>query len=304
MLREGRLVAFPTETVYGLGADARDDTAIKSIYEAKGRPQDNPLIVHVHDVTAASRIALDMPDIAIALLKRFAPGPVTVVVNRGEGVTPRVSAGLPTVAVRIPAHPVARELLRIAAIPIAAPSANLSGRPSPTRWEAVRDDLGGRIDAILKSGASEVGLESTVVDCTGPVPVVLRIGAVTMEELRASHPDILSHGGRPEASPGTRHPHYAPNAKVVLIDVPAPAATAGYIGYDAPDPGYALERVVGGPKEYARALYDFFRTCDDLGLDRIECLRPREEGLGLALLDRISRAGGRVSPAREGSVDS
>jgi L-threonylcarbamoyladenylate synthase len=304
LIRKGGLVAFPTETVYGVGADARNADAIAAIYQAKGRPGDNPLIVHVHDRAAVEGVAAEIPEAASRLLERFSPGPLTVVLRRGAGVAPLVSAGLDTVAVRIPSHPTAARLLLLSEAPVAAPSANRSGRPSATTWQAVREDLDGRIDAILVGDPSEVGLESTVVDCTGAVPAVLREGAVTLADLQHCLPGVQLGGGRLEASPGTRHPHYAPRARVRLVDRPHPEGQAGYIGTLAPPPGYAAVLVPRGSAEYAHALYEFFRTCDDRGLERIDCLGPPAGGLGPALLDRISRAAAPVAAYREGSVDS
>ena len=290
LLRAGGLVAFPTETVYGLGADARNVAAVEGIFRAKGRPQDNPLIVHVADAAAVAQVTGAAPPSAERLLAAFAPGPITVVVPRGEALAAAVSAGLDTVAVRIPAHPTALALLRAAAIPVAAPSANRSGRPSATRWEAVREELDGRVDAILRGERSEVGIESTVVDCTADPPEILRPGGLSLEKLRTVIPDIRSAGKNHRASPGTRHRHYAPGARVLCVERPQPEATAAYLGLEAPAPGYALERVVPDLETYARELYDFFRTADAAGCREIHCLVPPDEGLGRALRDRLTRA--------------
>ena len=184
-IRRGETVAFPTETVYGLGANALDETAVAKIFAAKGRPADNPLIIHLAEAEQMHTVAREINAAAHNFIEHFFPGALTLVVPKTERVPPNVTAGLATVGVRVPAHELAREFLRACAVPVAAPSANLSGRPSPTTWEAVREDLDGRIACILQGAQTEVGLESTVVDCTGDVPLVLRAGAVTLEQLRA-----------------------------------------------------------------------------------------------------------------------
>ena len=295
VLRRGGLAAFPTETVYGLGAVATDAAAVAAVFAAKGRPSDNPLIVHVADVQSINTIT-DLPDLAVTLLAAFAPGPLTLVLPLVRGgyrnVLPdAVMAGRDTVAVRIPAHAAAQALIR-AAGPLVAPSANRSGRPSPTTWQAVRDDLGGRIDAVLMGAPTAVGLESTVVDVTGAVPVVLRPGAVTLADLRRVAPGAREATEADDAarSPGTRHRHYAPRARVRLVDRPEPAAGAAYIGLDAPPPGYGLAETCATVEAYARATFAFFRRADALGLARIDAQRVPDEGLGRALMDRLRRA--------------
>ena len=283
-------MAIPTETVYGLGADATNPDAVASIFRAKGRPADNPLIVHVYDANQLGQVAERVSLAARRLLEAFAPGPITVVVPRGSAVAPSVSAGLDTVAVRIPDEPLAREVLRLAATPVAAPSANRSGRPSPTTWQAVAADLEGRVDAILRGPRCQVGIESTVVDCTTTPPSILRAGGVSLEQLRDVIPDIAPRGGREAASPGTRHPHYAPEANVRVVRQPEPSSTSAYIGLTAPPSGYGLVEHVDSLQAYAHALYAFFRNADRAGLERIDCQEVLPEGLGVAILDRIRRA--------------
>lgn len=290
VIRSGGLVAFPTETVYGLGADALNPEAVAKIFEAKGRPGDNPLIVHVSSVSDVALVCDELPAAATALLSAFSPGPLTVVVPRAARVPSAVSAGLDTVGVRIPGHPVALALLRAARCPVAAPSANRSGRPSATTWDAVLADLDGRVDAVLRGTRPQVGIESTVVDCTGAIPAVLRAGSVSLEQLREVVPETLARGEQTAASPGTRHPHYAPNATVRVVQEPSPRSTAAYIGWTSPGPGYAMESLVGGAAEYAHALYDFFRQCDRAGVTEIDCQWPSTAGIGRALQDRIRRA--------------
>ena len=292
MLRRGGLAAFPTETVYGLGADATDAFAVAAVFEAKGRPADNPLIVHVADVEAIGTIT-DLTETARALLAAFAPGPLTLVLADTHGALPdAVTAGLETVAVRIPAHETARALIRAAGVPLVAPSANRSGRPSPTTWQAVRDDLGGRIDAVLKGDPTGIGIESTVVDVTGDRPVVLRPGAVTLADLRRVVPATreAEPGDARERSPGTRHRHYAPRALVRLVDRPAPEPGAAFIGLTAPGGGYSLVEVCPDAAAYARAVFSLFRRADALGLARIDAERVPDVGIGRALMDRLGRA--------------
>lgn len=304
-VRDGGCVAFPTETVYGLGADATRAEAVAAIFAAKGRPSDNPLIVHVSDPSLVASVAAEITPSARALLARFSPGPLTVILPRGPSVTASVSAGLPTVGIRVPAHPVARAFLEHCSVPVAAPSANRSGRPSPTTWQAVEADLGGRIPCILRGGRSRVGLESTVVDCSGDVPLVLRAGSVTLEALRAVVPGVRVAGpGDAEAarSPGTRHPHYAPDARVVLLDgVGHPGAGVAWIGIGPAPSGYALTSSHADAASYAHALFDFFRTCDEAGVRRVECVRVPRRGIGRALMDRVERAARASDPERRRS---
>lgn len=294
-VRDGQIAAFPTETVYGLGADALDARAVAQVFAAKGRPGDNPLIVHLADVAEVERVAARVPDVAARLLAAFAPGPLTLVLPRGERVPSVVSAGLATVGVRIPSHPVALAFLRACGRPVAAPSANRSGRPSPTTWEAVQADLGGRIPCILRGGRSRAGLESTVVDATEDPPLVLRAGAVSLEALRTVAPNIRLAGALEDArrrSPGTRHRHYAPRARVVL-GVPSPIPPgAVYLGLIAPENAaqYAEVRVYPSAEAYARDLFAAFREADAAGATLIACEPVAPVGIGLALMDRIRRA--------------
>lgn len=293
-VRNGRCVAFPTETVYGLGADATRDEAVRGIYAAKGRPQDNPLIVHVPDASLVESVAAEVTATARRLLERFSPGPLTVILPRGPAVAASVSAGLTTVGIRVPAHPVARQFLERCGVPVAAPSANRSGRPSPTTWQAVEADLGGRIPCILRGGRSRVGLESTVVDCTGGTAILLRAGSVSLEALRAVVPGVrpaVPGDSLAERSPGTRHPHYAPNARVVVVDRDAaPGPGVAWIGLGPAPDGYALVSEHTDAASYAHALFDFFRLCDAEGVTRVECRRVARRGIGRALMDRIDRA--------------
>ena len=297
-LRTGDLVAFPTETVYGLGADAFNPDAVAKIFDAKGRPIDNPLIVHLAHLDQLALLADDLSDDARLLIEHFFPGPLTVIVKKKPEVPDVVTGGLGTVGVRMPRHPVAQAFLEACGVPVAAPSANLSGRPSPTTWKAVYDDLDGRIVCLLQGDRSDAGLESTVVDCTEATPVVLRAGVITLEHLRTVLPAIRSP--RPDdplaaRSPGTRYRHYAPRAAIYLVAHPRdvePHAAAAYIGLDAPATPHAFGMV--SPCEdveaYAHALFNFFRRCDAVGIQRIYCQTVEPTGLGRALMDRLHRA--------------
>lgn len=303
-VRAGETAAFPTETVYGLGADALRPSAVQKIFEAKGRPSDNPLIVHISDRSELDHIASDLRPYAIDLVDQFFPGSLTVVVKKAGHVPEIVTAGLDTVGVRMPAHATALAFLKACDTAVAAPSANRSGRPSPTTWQAVLDDLDGRIPCILRGDRTNVGLESTVVDCTGPRPIVLRSGAVSLETLREVVPDVdfpTATNYDVARSPGLRHRHYAPEAQVVLVTEPPPdpPSRSAYIGLTAPAEGASFEHVTvcRDVAEYAFELFDFFRTCDGRGLAAIFCEMPPESGLGVALADRLRRAaaGGTIS---------
>ena len=229
MLREGKTVAFPTETVYGLGADAMNPEAVKAIFRAKGRPSDNPLIVHVADRKDLEALVEEVTPMAEKLAKAFWPGPLTIILKKKPSVPESVTAGLDTVAVRIPSHPIAHRLIAMAGVPVAAPSANLSGKPSPTRGSHVIKDLDGRVDGIIDGGMAMVGLESTVVDATGDSPVILRPGGITKEQVLAAM-ELPERSGRTETSPvlslkeektprspGMKYAHYAPDAPMLVV---------------------------------------------------------------------------------------
>jgi L-threonylcarbamoyladenylate synthase len=297
-LNLGEIVAFPTETVYGLGADVFRPESIVRIFTAKGRPSDNPLIVHVASPELIGEIAAEINRHAKALIERFFPGPLTVVLNKNHSVPDVVTAGLPTVGVRCPSHPVASAFLRHCDHPVAAPSANVSGRPSSTDWKTVYHDLGGRIDCLLRGEPSTIGLESTIVDCTVDPPLLLRSGAVSIESLREVIPDMLiattcQLGERPK-SPGMKYRHYSPEALIVLTEIP-PAnlplpQEQAYIGLSAPPEGATHALQCRSAEEYARVLFGFFRTCDAMGIRTIYCELPPEAGIGRAIRDRLYKA--------------
>ena len=293
ILRAGGLVAFPTETVYGLGGDARDDRAVARIYQAKGRPRFNPLIVHVPDVATARRYAV-FDARAEAVAAQFWPGPLTLVLplRVDAGLSALVTAELPTVAIRVPAHPIAQALLRAFDGPLAAPSANPSGRVSPTRAAHVVDGLSGRIEAVLDGGACKVGVESTILGLDG-TPTLLRPGGVAVEALEAALGQPLAHGGnaaKPNA-PGQLASHYAPGAQVRL-NVTAPAVGEVWVGY-GPCPGAALSlSETGDEVEAAANLFHTLRQADALaGAEGTIAFAPVPmTGLGRAINDRLARA--------------
>ncbi len=296
-MRKGGIVAFPTETVYGLGANAFDPEAVSRIFEAKGRPGDNPLIVHIAELAQIDELASSVSDDARRLIHAFFPGPLTLVFQRSEKVPPSVTAELDTVGVRMPDHPMATEFLRECGVPVAAPSANLSGRPSPTTWQAVLEDLDGRIDCILEGEATDIGLESTVVDCSEDVPRLLRQGAISIERLREVVPEIVDRAGAEDAaprSPGLKHRHYSPHAKVVIIEngLVENTENAGFIGLRMPLDldGFGYLRICSSVEDYAKSLFEFFRECDRRGLATIYCEPVAETGIGAALADRLRRA--------------
>lgn len=300
-VRRGLLAAFPTETVYGLGADALTPEAVDAIFEAKGRPPDNPLIVHLVEREHLPQVVASVPDVAEQLLSAFAPGPLTLILPKAPSLPAVVTAGLDTVGVRFPRHKTARAFLRACGTPVAAPSANRSGRPSPTDWSAVEADLGGRIACILKGDRTDAGVESTVLDCTSHPPTLLRPGALPVERLEAIVGTVAIEGDGDEEqprSPGTKHRHYAPAAQVRLVDHPSEAGAGvsrAYIGREEPEAPAAFDEclVVPDAESYARELFHFFRTCDRAGCSVIYAQRMPPEGLGRALNDRLRRAAAR-----------
>ncbi len=297
-IQHGETVAFPTETVYGLGANIFNEEAISQIFIAKGRPTDNPLIAHIADLGQIETITSAIPPNAKRLINAFFPGPLTLVLPRSDRVPAIATGGLETIGVRMPNHPIARQFLRACGIPVVAPSANLSGRPSPTTWQAVKADLDGRIGCLLKGDQTRVGLESTVVDCTGERPVILRAGAVTLEQLRAVIPETQLAGPHDAAkpkSPGMKYRHYAPKATVLISQFPQytiASDNSAYIGLTPPANASSFKRILicRNVEEYARELFQFFRECDMEEIEKIYCQSISEEGLGLALMDRIRRA--------------
>lgn len=296
---KGELVAFPTETVYGLGANVFEEEAVQKIFAVKGRPADNPLIVHISHFSELGILAKRLTPSAEKFIEHFFPGPLTVILPRSKFVPAIVSAGLDTVAVRMPAHQLAHRFLEACGVSVAAPSANLSGKPSPTTWQAVKADLDGKISCILKDEQSQIGLESTVVDCTGKTPLVMRLGAVTLEDLQLVVPETKLYKPKnlvAPKSPGMKYRHYAPNAPLTIIQspteiVPSNSATA-YIGLQPLPKGtdVAKKKICENLQDYARSLYHFLRECDQSGIEHIYCQAVPEQGLGLAIMDRLRKA--------------
>ena len=314
LLAGGELVAFPTETVYGLGANALDEAAVRKIFEAKGRPADNPLIVHIAERSALEPLVASVDARAAKLIDAFWPGPLTLIFRRADSVPAIVSAGLPTVAVRIPSHPDALALIRRAGLPIAAPSANPSGRPSPTTAQHVYEDLVGRVPLIIDGGPCLVGVESTVVDMTSDTPAVLRPGGVTVEALRALLPDIAVdpavlapvREGAPTPSPGMKHRHYAPRARIIVVEgapdrvaetvrmlyarADAPAAILCATGRVPCYPGLKTVDLGADAAEMAANLFSAFRMLDERGIAVAFAESTDSNGIGLALMNRLLRA--------------
>ncbi len=308
ILKSGRVVAFPTETVYGLGASIYHADAIRQLFRAKGRPGDNPLIVHIYSVQQLNEVATEINDAANTLIEHFFPGPLTLVVKKNICVPASVTAGLDTVGVRCPANPIAREFLLHCGCPVAAPSANLSGLPSATSWETVFEDLNGKIDCVLRGEASSIGLESTIVDCSGALPVLLRAGSITFEQLQTVVPEITASGvmnkENPPKSPGLKYPHYAPKATILLWrngEKRVAEPRSAYIGLSAPPKDILLLKVCDSLEAYGRELFSFFRLCDAKGIKVIYCELPSNQGLGRAIRDRILRASGENSECEETS---
>jgi L-threonylcarbamoyladenylate synthase len=292
----GEIVAFPTETVYGLGANVFDQDAIEKIFIAKGRPTDNPLIAHIGSLSQLDLLTNAIPPAAAKLIDGFFPGPLTIVLPKRDDVPNIATAGLDTIGVRMPLHQLALQFIRACRFPLVAPSANLSGKPSPTTWQAVKADLDGRIACILKGDPTDVGLESTVVDCTGGDPIVLRAGAITLEQLQ----EVISAtrlatplANSPLRSPGLKYKHYAPHAQVVIVtevSAVSPTNEAAFVGLHQPQSVFQRVQVCADVAEYAQKLFQFFRDCDEARVRVIYCEAVSETGLGLALMDRIRRA--------------
>lgn len=321
IIGKGGLVAFPTETVYGLGGDAFDAGAAEKIYAAKGRPSDNPLIVHIAKIDDMAKLSDSVPDTAYALADKFWPGPLTIIIKKNNRVPDTVTGGLDTVAVRLPSHPVARRLIEVSGTYIAAPSANLSGRPSPTKARHVIEDLSGRVDMIIDAGDIDIGLESTIVDLTGEVPVILRPGFVTEEMLADAvggvllDPALMSGVGgdiRPKA-PGMKYRHYAPKAEMTIVDGDAKAVAEKIRQLSVAD--IAGGRKVGimvsaetaellgegdiislGSREDAgeigRHLFAALREFDEHEVDIIYAEGFSDKGLGMAVRNRLLKAAG------------
>lgn len=315
LIRAGEVVAMPTETVYGLAANAESPEAVRKIFAAKGRPQDNPLIVHISELSQMQRLCTLIPETAYALARAYWPGPLTMVLPKSDIVPDEVSAGLQTVGVRMPSHPVAAALIRTSGHALAAPSANLSGRPSTTTAAHVMQDMDGKIAAILDGGACSVGVESTVVSLAGKTPRLLRPGGITLEQLRAVLGIVEVDRALFEpiadsekvSAPGMKYRHYAPRARVMVVQGDA-KETADYIKlHQKPDDGVlcfseyapmfsaATVKTLGSETDLeaqAQQLFDALRAFDDTEVQTIWTQCPESSGLGLAIANRIQKAAG------------
>ncbi len=295
-IKRGGIVAFPTETVYGLGANIFDVEAVANIFEAKARPSDNPLIAHVGNLEQINALTSNITPHAQKFIEAFFPAPLTLVLPKSASVPLTATANLDTIGIRMPKNKLAQEFLRACGMPVVAPSANLSGKPSPTTWQAVFEDLNGRIDCILQGEATEIGLESTVVDCTSDAPLILRSGAISLEQLRKIAPETQIYQVKESdviRSPGMKHRHYSPKAEVVLVNpktkIQNPKSKA-FIGLDNPFGEFELVRICTSVEEYAHEVFAFFRVCDHAGIKTIYCEIEDEKGIGAALMDRLRRA--------------
>lgn len=312
ILKNGGLAAIPTETVYGLAANALDPAAVAKIFKAKGRPMDNPLIVHISRFEELYKLVKYVPESAKRLTELFWPGPLTIILPKSDIIPDEVSAGLPTVAVRMPSHPVARAIIEKTGFPLAAPSANSSGLPSPTTAQHVTDDMNGKIEAIVDGGACDVGIESTVVTLATDVPRLLRPGGITHEQLESAlgHVEIdpavlseLKEGERP-ASPGMKYKHYSPKAEVYIVSGSLPSfrflldsdlrENDAALCFDGEAEGLSVPCLTFGKKEnseeQAHILFDALRKFDDMGIERVFVRSPSADGVGLGVYNRLLRA--------------
>lgn len=312
ILKSGGIVAVPTETVYGLAASAYSDDAIKSVFTAKGRPQDNPLIVHIASIDMLNDIARDIPDVAYECAKAFWPGPFTMVLPKGDKIANSVSAGLNTVAVRFPSDKTICDIIIKSGLPLAAPSANTSGRPSPTTASHVIEDLDGKIDAVVCGNYSSVGVESTVVSLVGEKPRLLRPGAVTPEQLSKILPDLIIDDavlkqlkeGEKVASPGMKYKHYAPKTNAILVEGCSNSfvryvnqkTDCAAICFEEEYYSISVKKISYGSKRnestLAKNVFAALRDIDTLGVKEVYIHAPSKDGVGLAVYNRLIRACG------------
>lgn len=320
VLKEGGLVAFPTETVYGIGANALEVDVVKRIYEAKGRPSDNPLIVHIGDINDVFNYVKEVPEAATPLMEAFWPGPLTLIFEKNEKIPEAITGGLNTVALRVPSHPIAREIIRLSGLPIAAPSANISGKPSPTDAAHVIEDLSGRVDMIVDGGDANIGLESTVLDMTCKPPMILRPGGVTKAMIEEVIGEVVFdrhmlgvEGKETPRAPGMKYRHYAPKGKLTIYNgdsqlvidtintetrkLEATGSKVGVIATDEDKETYVCVNVVtigseSNPDEIAANLFRVLRKMDALGIDHIFTKAFHEEEIGVATMNRLLKAAG------------
>jgi len=321
VLKEGGLVSFPTETVYGLGANALNTTAVKNIFLAKGRPSDNPLIVHISSKQQINELVSELPATASMLMDTFWPGPLTIVLKKSAIVPYEVTGGLDTVAIRMPSHPVALALIRESGVPVVAPSSNTSGRPSPTEAKHVIEDLTGKIDIIIDAGSTTIGLESTVIDVTGAVPVVLRPGGVTLSQLEKllSHVEISPNLTEEQMkhiaprAPGMKYKHYAPKAQMIIVEGELPrivdkinellstylseGLNVGVLATDETKDQYPHANIISmgsrrNPEIIAANLFRALRDFDEMNVQLILAEAVDNHGIGFAVMNRMTKAAG------------
>ena len=312
-IKNGEIVGIPTETVYGLGADASNEDAVRRVFEAKGRPADNPLIVHLADFSQAENYTSSIPALAFKLAERFCPGPLTMVLPKNDRIPMITSGGLDTVGIRVPSHPVMHRIIELSGRPIAAPSANTSGYPSPTSAEHVMRDMNGRIAAVVDGGSSEFGVESTVISIEGESSVrILRPGCITREMLLEICSDvIIDHAilheleaGQKAASPGMKYKHYSPRADIIMVEGSLDHFIS-YVGtqngegvysliFDTDRTGFPYKYMTygGNSSEQAHLLFQRLRELDDAGAERVYVRAPEKHGVGLAVYNRLIRAAG------------
>lgn len=321
ILQEGGLVASPTETVYGLCANALDKVAVKNIYKAKGRPSDNPLIVHIADLDMLKPLVQEISPIARKLIDAFWPGPMTLVFKATDLVPKVVTGGLDTVAIRFPSHPTINKLIKTSGLPLAAPSANTSGKPSPTNFSRVYEDLNGKIDCIIEGAHSEYGVESTVIDTTGEIATILRPGGITLEMLEEVLGEVmmdpalghkLKEGEIPRA-PGMKYTHYSPNAEVIIVkgdpqkviqtinglvqEQKALGQKVGVLATDETRSLFEADKIISvgtesNPLTIASNLFEVLRSFDDAHIDRVYSLAFKEIGIGKAIMNRLEKSAG------------
>ncbi len=311
LIKDGEVVVMPTETVYGLGANALDETAVAKIYAAKGRPSDNPLIVHISDFSDINDFVAEISDNAKKLAEKFWPGPLTMILKKKDVIPDRVSAGLSTVGIRIPENQIARDFIKACGVPVAAPSANISGRPSPTTFQHVFDDMNGRVAGIIRGGDAKVGVESTVIDMTSEIPTVLRPGGISVEQLREVLGEVLissevKKDDIPKA-PGMKYKHYSPKAPVYIIkgsdaDIKAFLAKRNAFGEIAVIGFEEMREELHGiadfvslgsknsPETAAQRLFDCLRECDKIGAKEIYAPEIPDDGLWRAVKNRLYKA--------------
>lgn len=317
LLREGHTVIFPTETVYGIGANALDESAVKKIYEAKDRPSDNPLIVHIYDKNEVYDLAKNISEKAEIIMDKFWPGPITIILNKKDIVPNTTSGGLDTVAIRMPSHKIAREIIKEAGVPIAAPSANISGRPSPTKANHVYEEMNGRVSGLVLGGDSNFGLESTVLDLTSDIPMILRPGSITKEDLEkvinevAIDPSLSKKEDNKKAkAPGMKYTHYAPNADVYIVsgnenkvidrinnmidENSKNNIKTGVMCLSKNEKQYKGEVIALGDSLEAVAsnLFDVLREMDKRNVDVIYSEAFPTEGVGQAIMNRLLKSAG------------